>query len=228
MMALADTFHISIHAPPRGATGAGEPYRAFRNDFNSRPSARGDPFRGREVLFRRISIHAPPRGATARAEHLPRQQPQFQFTPLREGRHDYRCVRRLSVKFQFTPLREGRRRAPAARTSALRHFNSRPSARGDADGNIRKKEKKYFNSRPSARGDAHSATSAAVQAVNFNSRPSARGDARAAIWLPTSTRNFNSRPSARGDPTAVPISSPAFLFQFTPLREGRQVACSMC
>ena len=32
---------ISIHAPPRGATGS-ECFRAQVDDFNSRPSARGD------------------------------------------------------------------------------------------------------------------------------------------------------------------------------------------
>ena len=55
---------ISIHAPPRGAT----PHWSgmfVMNDFNSRPSARGDELRhiaAENALF--ISIHAPPRGAT--------------------------------------------------------------------------------------------------------------------------------------------------------------------
>ena len=79
---------ISIHAPPRGATGiravctssasafqftplregrpAGQSAMGNRNDFNSRPSARGDsPGRGYQLLIN-ISIHAPPRGATTR------------------------------------------------------------------------------------------------------------------------------------------------------------------
>ena len=34
-----------------------------------------------------------------------------------------------------------------------RHFNSRPSARGDRDGIPRTGGQKHFNSRPSARGD---------------------------------------------------------------------------
>ena len=82
----------------------------FGRDFNSRPSARGDgafqattgctpyfnsrPSARGDALYRllkdnniKISIHAPPRGAT----HLfPRQRLhlcRFQFTPLREGRH---------------------------------------------------------------------------------------------------------------------------------------------
>ena len=120
---------ISIHAPPRGATRA-ERRRAARDifqftplregrlevqcmrmryleDFNSRPSARGDalsytndefapqfqftPLREGRLTRRYsrqskcISIHAPPRGATyivKKGEHAAL----FQFTPLREGR----------------------------------------------------------------------------------------------------------------------------------------------
>ena len=54
---------ISIHAPPRGATSA-FPERRILQHFNSRPSARGDGCSG------------------AGGAGLP----QFQFTPLREGR----------------------------------------------------------------------------------------------------------------------------------------------
>ena len=120
--------------------------------FNSRPSARGDrPFRGREVLFRRISIHAPPRGATSRRPGV-RASGKFQFTPLREGRPAGRTTQyrrcyfnsRPSARgdracrflvfcgfpFQFTPLREGRH-GISPQVEHLRNFNSRPSARGD-------------------------------------------------------------------------------------------------
>ena len=143
---------ISIHAPPRGATcAANTPITASRFQFtplregrlpfcvlfscllyfNSRPSARGDrDFRGARcgvlahfnsrpsargdiigadgtVRTKLISIHAPPRGATL----LP-------------------CLNKHGTRFQFTPLREGRR-ARACRRRTHRHFNSRPSARGD-------------------------------------------------------------------------------------------------
>ena len=99
---------ISIHAPPRGATGRRRKeyrrfnhfnsrpsargdgtmhvVRALRSNFNSRPSARGDHDAHRRGLVGTISIHAPPRGATI---------------------------------------------ATLRRTPLLRHFNSRPSARGD-------------------------------------------------------------------------------------------------
>ena len=100
---------ISIHVPPRGATfvlralfcnlnnfnsrpsarGDSLTARARRDSakhFNSRPSARGDRSDAKEFLDEMISIHAPPRGAT----RLRRSRTcllAFQFTPLREGRH---------------------------------------------------------------------------------------------------------------------------------------------
>ncbi len=56
--------HISIHAPPRGATET----------------------RKLDVESQYISIHAPPRGATSNTYRSRQQTQQFQFTPLREGR----------------------------------------------------------------------------------------------------------------------------------------------
>ena len=62
----AEAGKISIHAPPRGATPAGQPTSTISH-FNSRPSARGDR-RGRNLRVDfPISIHAPPRGATPHA-----------------------------------------------------------------------------------------------------------------------------------------------------------------
>ena len=121
---------ISIHAPPRGATATlrevslptsfqftplREGRRNQRQDggaleyFNSRPSARGDDSYRRHY-----------RGVD-----------EFQFTPLREGRHAQGNFIAEVIAFQFTPLREGR----PGRTHGFcyrQHFNSRPSARGDA------------------------------------------------------------------------------------------------
>ena len=121
---------ISIHAPPRGATFA-TVYAGTGQDFNSRPSARGDknlrkilkkalfqftPLReGRHASTRTvfvinsISIHAPPRGATVLGAGAGALVEIFQFTPLREGRQppSHQFVVN-GFKFQFTPLREGR------------------------------------------------------------------------------------------------------------------------
>ena len=99
--------HISIHAPPRGATSpAGDERRRIQ-----------------------ISIHAPPRGATA-ASCPSLWHHEFQFTPLREGRPAQSSAAVEDGVFQFTPLREGRQ-ARRCLNSTAKYFNSRPSARGD-------------------------------------------------------------------------------------------------
>ena len=84
--AISAAMAISIHAPPRGATVSSVPHYFFPVDFNSRPSARGDHRR-----------HKYMQGAQ-----------KFQFTPLREGR--------LKLKLLMIPMT---------------YFNSRPSAMGD-------------------------------------------------------------------------------------------------
>ena len=83
----------------------------------------------------------------------------------------------------------------------------------------------------------------AVCGRNFNSRPSARGDP-CSKWFERSADDFNSRPSARGDSTYAALCALGYIsihapprgatkadmrqvltpiiFQFTPLREGRQ------
>ena len=62
---LVQVVDISIHAPPRGATGRCRPAQRTTQHFNSRPSARGDgDARAILIEVNHISIHAPPRGAT--------------------------------------------------------------------------------------------------------------------------------------------------------------------
>ena len=124
------TADISIHAPPRGATGV---------SFSC-------------LLWLSISIHAPPRGATA-GKRAGKATDIFQFTPLREGRRIGGAARQppadfnsrpsargdarqmgtftTTSAFQFTPLREGRRTRRKRASTICAHFNSRPSARGD-------------------------------------------------------------------------------------------------
>ena len=99
---------ISIHAPPRGATGSPD-RRAERDSISIHAPPRGATIRFKSTIFpSRISIHAPPRGATCGV------------------------VRRLhSTLFQFTPLREGRQSYVSSKNSFVSDFNSRPSARGD-------------------------------------------------------------------------------------------------
>ena len=168
-----------------------------------------------------ISIHAPPRGATdcgnwwcmspvyfnsrpsARGDTKQQEKPIdgqiFQFTPLREGRRNVSTVSYPDVLFQFTPLREGRLQVAEARAKVRQNFNSRPSARGDGK-------------RPNLRRTC--------ALISIHAPP--RG---ATLPLPFSSFfgvNFNSRPSARGDESNLSQKGAAWVFQFTPLREGRR------
>ena len=144
---------ISIHAPPRGATSRNvrveSPF-----DFNSRPSARGDehPRAVHGMLI--ISIHAPPRGATCRfaccflafciSIHAPPRGATL--------RQEYT---RISAVFQFTPLREGRL-ADVSQLQSERFISIHAPPRGATlHRRAGRHERRYFNSRPSARGDAN-------------------------------------------------------------------------
>ena len=168
--------NISIHAPPRGAT--------WKLDRFSRS--------------RYISIHAPPRGATEPRRLADRVANAFQFTPLREGRHEelqaLRHYPRISI--HAPPRGATRQRLPARRRPP--HFNSRPSARGDAAFASAEWAKRNFNSRPSARGDAF-ALLTILGVVVFQFTPLREGRRRTSNLRFPRRSYFNSRPSARGD-----------------------------
>ena len=232
--------------------------------FNSRPSARGDMRIKQMYQEALISIHAPPRGATERLMCAPIYC-EFQFTPLREGRREWRYSHGACDDFNSRPSARGDGQVSVTNLSP-NHFNSRPSARGDLMRVMTLAIFLHFNSRPSARGDArlvekrihegqisiHAPPRGATldgvhrvlillfqftplregrpapppnrrSAAYFNSRPSARGDVVLCRYE-FAPDNFNSRPSARGDGTSTSLY-PRGLFQFTPLREGRQVLC---
>ena len=120
---------ISIHAPPRGATGFPHHVRCAGHISIHAPPRGATLRESRKGVARNISIHAPPRGAT-RTRCASCKRTSFQFTPLREGRRGYGVFLQSRPSFQFTPLREGRPRCSALSEAGL-HFNSRPSARGD-------------------------------------------------------------------------------------------------
>ena len=144
---------ISIHAPPRGATARGwgkkrwktsfqfTPLREGRHArregeettgyFNSRPSARGDPWKSDGGgAINGISIHAPPRGATKCFLVINYDKDISIHAPPRGATTEI-TRRRKSTLFQFTPLREGRPASASSACARTRNFNSRPSARGD-------------------------------------------------------------------------------------------------
>ena len=123
---------ISIHAPPRGATGQrwtvpahvipfqftplreGRPlsvqHQKRQVNFNSRPSARGDASSVADINRKLISIHAPPRGATPCSKWFERSADDFNSRPSARGDSDLVETQNVVDVFQFTPLREGRRK----------------------------------------------------------------------------------------------------------------------
>ena len=171
---------------------------AFRHveDFNSRPSARGDREFVHGAARVGISIHAPPRGATSQ-KNAKKGFTRFQFTPLREGRRApvwYHIIR-SNISIHAPP--RGATGSSVVSYYQVKHFNSRPSARGDVR-NTGFQCRKYFNSRPSARGDGNPAEREGTHMISIHAPP--RG----------ATNRRDARP-------AVPT------FQFTPLREGRRI-----
>ena len=166
--------------------------------FNSRPSARGDELLRHAVAFVDISIHAPPRGATCR-RCLFHGRGKFQFTPLREGRPEgfFQRTTNLCISIHAPP--RGATALPRRTSNRLPNFNSRPSARGDESGEW------VFT----------------IKTISIHAPP--RGATMRRIRAVCLPFNFNSRPSARGDFDYAAINKRLTQFQFTPLREGRQL-----
>ena len=142
-----------------------------------------------------ISIHAPPRGATSASESSVHGY-RFQFTPLREGRRGCQYACAGCERFQFTPLREGRHSIVLL---YLRQHN--------------------FNSRPSARGDANRLFHLAIYKFQFTPLREGRPGVRVFQYK---VRRFQFTPLREGRLVVPQITVVVFLFQFTPLREGRQ------
>ena len=190
--------------------------------FNSRPSARGDGNPAEREGTHMISIHAPPRGATHRiCPWLAKKLISIHAPP--RGATNRRDARPAVPTFQFTPLREGRHARLARHQRLFRHFNSRPSARGDASArNVPRKPLISIHAPP--RG-ATTAKPQGLGAFQFQFTPLREGRRVSFASRKPVSPNFNSRPSARGDPIPAHGDS-TFPFQFTPLREGRPNAFS--
>ena len=186
-----------------------------------------------------ISIHAPPRGATCITGSASAWA-QFQFTPLREGRHrlagcvedrafyfnsrpsargDLRGFAKLIAagQFQFTPLREGRplrRNSPAP----ISNFNSRPSARGD--GIAESEPRRLAISIHAPPRGATGLGDLIVEKVDISIHAPPRGATGRG-----ESRGRRPRISIHAPPRGATSASRPSLwhheFQFTPLREGR-------
>ena len=151
-------------------------------------------------------------------------QPDFNSRPSARGDLTFVEASAQNKKFQFTPLREGRHpRAP--RVLLPHHFNSRPSARGD-------------NSSDEMIGD---------KSISIHAPP--RGATCVRVWLekcssisihaPPRGATFRLQRDYHGalisihapprGATWIGLISPLRnLFQFTPLREGRQNRKGQC
>ena len=143
----------------------------------------------------------------------------FQFTPLREGRLARQNVGDCIRVFQFTPLREGR---PVQLGGQLprRHFNSRPSARGDFLLAVLAVCFRVFQFTPLREGRPMVNAQYLLDVI-FQFTPLREGRRESPFWLQPEGCHFNSRPSARGDGHHL-RGFANMIFQFTPLREGRR------
>ena len=121
---------VSIHAPARGATTSSNPGLIPRQSFNSRPCERGD----KPTLL------------------LKQPSSCFNSRPCERGDKERYTEKLEEIEFQFTPLREGRHRLWWNCSCSLR-FNSRPCERGDLLPLYPITNRVSFNSRPCERGD---------------------------------------------------------------------------
>ncbi len=209
---------VSIHAPARGATILIFAIFAYFIGFNPRPCARGDT----ETAVLRL------------------KNALFQSTPLREGRLCSPWNNTGLDKFQSTPLREGRRRAQGY-DRCVRCFNPRPCARGDKKSISCPSKEHGFNPRPCARGDVRSRglwsgstfQSTPLREGRLPLSPAERLCEPVSIHAPargaTSERGLirafykvSIHAPARGATPYYRRNENSFVFQSTPLREGRR------
>ena len=187
------------------------------DNFNSRPSARGDACEDREAGWREI----------------------FQFTPLREGRRQTTSGLRTAENFNSRPSARGDlSMTKPARSS---YFNSRPSARGDHGRKARMAECAISIHAPSARGDADKEENSGFF-LTFQFTPlregrrrgCGQGDGCRCISIHAPPRGATDGGVACRNRRVISIHAPprgatsisallcaCCIFQFTPLREGR-------
>ena len=123
-------------------------------------------------------------------------------------------------QFQFTPLREGRL-VEICGNGTVPHFNSRPSARGDDCRNA-KLDAEKFQFTPLREGRRRGA-GVLAGCTHFNSRPSARGDGFGVCDGKGVGISIHAPPRGATEGLDAKKGTDA-IFQFTPLREGRQAS----
>ena len=145
----------------------------------------------------------------------------FQFTPLREGRHERVRVTEYHYEISIHAPPRGATMFMGMAAPRRSNFNSRPSARGDGRVVFLSFVAFHFNSRPSARGDGVPASLAAQRRrISIHAPP--RGATFTAPTVNGRIAIFQFTPLREGRPRAPARQAACTLFQFTPLREGRQ------
>ncbi len=169
-------------------------YTKLQN-FNSRPSARGDAYTLPEHQLL-VDFNSRP---SARGDEISKVLAiwlsNFNSRPSARGDQATQEIQRgIAISIHAPPRGATRGRIRNSNTS---YFNSRPSARGDHSAKIAIYCRDIFQFTPLREG-RRCAGSGFAFFGHFNSRPSARGDTarRPRCYLQS---NFNSRPSARGD-----------------------------
>ena len=195
--------HISIHAPPRGATARWCSGTPPPSDFNSRPSARGDDICWKFLKAHKISIHAPPRGATPGVwEEVDALLISIHAPP--RGATGVAPLIFINVLISIHAPPRGATRTGRPLYALSPHFNSRPSARGDTAARFTLSAQKLISIHAPPRGATIHIVLADVFAfISIHAPP--RG----------ATKAFLDGGSVR-------------LFQFTPLREGRRCRFACC
>ena len=190
--------------------------------FNSRPCERGDLGHLGAKRPPNISFNSRPceRGDGRRTTGM-RDNMQFQFTPLREGRHYLTKSNTTADTFQFTPLREGRLQLSATVFQGVVVSIHAPARGATPCDPIGERFFSSFNSRPCERGDKISRVLWQQRLAMFQFTPlregrlaladhrfcagcvsihaPARGATCARLLVGKRFCCFNSRPCERGD-----------------------------
>ena len=199
---------------------------------------------GERADTRRISIHAPPRGATHGGGVLLVSLEMISIHAPPRGatkRHSTSWKRSL---FQFTPLREGRRKLLIYHHVGITYFNSRPSARGDAEkdylpnpftisihapprgateNRFLDKPVLQFQFTPLREGRLEKSGNVSKEyVISIHAPP--RGATSRRDSLTNGRRiDFNSRPSARGDKRACKSADSQSYFNSRPSARGDKI-----
>ena len=166
-----------------------------------------------------ISIHAPPRGATRLVRRMGQRCGKFQFTPLREGR---RAVIRGVNSPHLISIHAPPRGATgdASRQIAGIVISIHAPPRGATSMFCLITSAMIFQFTPLREGRPYG-QNVRTWSNYFNSRPSARGDALISRLFGCANISIHAPP--RGATRRRSRDGASVLFQFTPLREGRQL-----